>query len=235
MKKVFAILFVTAMTALCLVPSASFADSGYGYTEAYDSFIVSEEYRTMAEEVDLVGMMKEKYPEMDGETLYRARYDAMQVAWEAIGSFADDLKKGEVTRNEKTLRFVSLTVPIVEDESGSCIASAQIDRNGEVEISLHPNGTIVTRQQYDESLCSDGDALPKGYTVLYFHYDIPEAVRKYLMVYTDHEILFYDLSFGWDETGPTKVPYTAQILGGSFSRRLSFPLSVLLSRHWSFL
>ena len=59
MKKVFAILFVTAMTALCLVPSASFADSGYGYTEAYDSFIVSEEYRTMAEEAEFLTKLAE--------------------------------------------------------------------------------------------------------------------------------------------------------------------------------
>ncbi|MBR2987346.1 MAG: hypothetical protein IKC63_04950 [Clostridia bacterium] len=156
---------------------------------------------------------------MDDGRVYRVCYDAMYVTWEANGSFENDLEKGEVTVNEKTLRFVSLTVPIVEEENGSCVANAQIDRNGAVKVSLQSDGTIVTRQLYDEGLRSDGDTLPKGYTVLYFHYNIPEEARKYLMVYTDQEILFYDLSFGWNENGPTKAPYTAQSLGEKFARQ----------------
>ena len=56
MKKTIIVLLVL-LTLLALVPSASYADSGY--TEAYDSFIVSEEYRTMAEEAEFLTKLAE--------------------------------------------------------------------------------------------------------------------------------------------------------------------------------
>ena len=207
MKKAITVLLVLLMLFV-LVPSASYADSGY--SEAYDSFAVSEEYRRMAEVYDLVAIMKADYPELDDGRVFCVRYDAMYVTWDAVGSFRSSLENGEVILNEKTLRFHCLTVPIAEEASGLRVATAVIDRDGAVKISLNTSGEIITRKTCDEILFSGSDPLPLGYTRILLDRGVENL--PYLIVHTDSETYFYE----WYQlTQENPKGYTASRMGES--------------------
>ena len=186
MKKVFAILFVTAMTALCLVPSASFADSGYGYTEAYDSFIVSEEYLTKAKEYDLVELMKEKYPEMNDSRSYQPQYQASFVEWEVAGSFHSHLKEGKIVLNENTVYDPHIYVPIVDEENGLAVLYACIEIGTKSVTFLKGSGNCLTKESIDEIR----GEVALGYTFLrFFAYN----GAPYLLAHTaTDDGVFYD-------------------------------------------
>ena len=207
MKKAITVLLVLLMLFV-LVPSVAYADSGY--SKAYDSFTVSEEYRRMAEVYDLVAIMKADHPEMDDGRVFCVRYDAMYVTWDAVGSFRSSLENGEVILNEKTLRFHCLTVPIAEEASGLRVATAVIDRDGAMEISLNTSGEIITRKTCDEILFSGSDSLPLGYTRIMFDHGVENL--PYLIVHTDNETYFYE----WYQlTQENPKGYTASRMGES--------------------
>ena len=207
MKKAITVLLVLLML-LVLVPSVAYADSGY--SEAYDSFAVSEEYRRMAEVYDLVAIMKADYPELDDGRVFCVRYDATYVTWDAVGSFRSSLENGEVILNEKTLRFHCLTVPIAEEASGLRVATAVIDRDGAVEISLNTSGDMITRKTCDEILFSGSDSLPLGYTRILLDRGVENL--PYLIVHTDSETYFYE----WHQlTQENPKGYTASRMGES--------------------
>ena len=180
------IIIVLFSLCLIIIPNAMiFADSGY--SEAYDSFAVSEEYQTMAEGYDLVGLMQEKYPEMDDGKRYQPQYQAIFVEWYVNGSFHSYLKEGKIVLNENTVYDPHLYVPIVDGENGLAAMYACIEIDAKSVTFLKGNGNCLTKESIDE--IRGESAL--GYTFLRFSTSYHGT--PFLLAHTDTDDgIFYD-------------------------------------------
>jgi len=194
-RKVFVLLITIVILASCLCFGV-FSDDA---VTVFDSFEVKEEYREIVESVDLIGMMKYNFSELDVSGEYVVWYDSIITEFKTKNNnFSNLLAKGKILfREADFVSYPILYVPIVDSETSLAIMYAKvIYDNGRYEISwISYQGSVLVKENLDAKF---------GASSSYVFVNIGE--KKFLYCEKSGSFYLYNESFSINE----KYSYTPE-------------------------